>query len=87
MRWTETSRVGALRTDDIFDDTMIVMCRGVSSYAFSMDADQTVTSVDPVGGPRLFIGKTLEHKGHAWTIKSILFHYKNKSSAVFVLGI
>jgi hypothetical protein len=87
MRWTDTSRFGSLRSYDVYDDTLTVMCRGVSSYSFSIDADQHVISVDPVGGPRLFVGKTLEHGGYTWTIKSIMFHYKKKSTAVFVFGV
>jgi hypothetical protein len=87
IRWTDTSRFGSLRSYAVYDDTLTVMCHGVSSYSFSTGADQHVISVDPVGGPRLFIGKTLEHKGHAWTIKSILFHYKKNSVAVFVFGV
>ena len=38
---------GPARTYEIFNDTLTVMCYGVSSYAFSLDAEQNVTSLDP----------------------------------------
>ena len=87
MRWTSTCRFGALRTYKIYDDTLTVMCHDVSSYAFSIDAEQNVTSVDPTGGPRFFVGQSVEHKGRKWTIQSVLYHYKDKSTAVFVFRV
>ena len=101
MRWK--SRDGPVRTYEIFNDTLTVMCYGVSSYAFSLDAEQNVTSVDPclkgksrsasmmgsdpTGGPRFFLGQRVRHKEYEWTIQSIMYHYKKDSTAVFVFGI
>jgi hypothetical protein len=85
MRWK--SRDGPVRTYEIFNDTLTVMCYGVSSYAFSLDAEQNTISVDPTGGPRFFIGQRVTHKEHEWTIQSIMYHYKKDSTAVFVFGI
>lgn len=99
MRWK--SRDGPVRTYEIFNDTLTVMCYGVSSYAFSLDAEQNVTSVDPClkgksrsasmmgsdPSPRFFIGQRVRHKEYEWTIQSIMYHYKKDSTAVFVFGI
>lgn len=103
MRWASTSRFGALRTYNIYDDTLTVMCHNVSSYAFSIDAEQNVTCVDPclkgkywsasmmrnnpAGGPLLYVGQRVAHKGRDWTIRSVLYHYKDKTTAVFMFAL
>ena len=79
------------------------MCYDSPSYSFSMDAEQNVTSCDPclkgksrsasmmrsdpTGGPLLFVGQHVTHKGYEWTIQSVMYHYKKDSTTVFVFGI
>jgi hypothetical protein len=87
MRWNNRSRFGTARTYEIFNNTLTVMCYDSPSYSFSLDAEQNVTSVDPTGGPRFFIGQRVTHKGYEWTIQSVMYHYKKDSTAVFVFGI
>lgn len=87
MRWADTSRFGAFRTYKIFDDTLTVICHDVSSYSLSTDVEQCVISVYPTGGPRFYVGQCVEHGGYTWTIHSIMFHYRNKSTAVFVFAV
>ena len=87
IEWTDTSRLGTLRSYKVYEDAIKVMCYDVSSYDFSTDEDQNTTSVDPTGGPNFFVGQVLEHDGSKWTIKSIMNHHKTNSTAVFVFGI
>ena len=87
MRWNNRSRFGAVRTYEIFNNTLTVMCYDSPSYSFSMDAEQNVTSLDPTGGPRFYIGQHVTHKGYEWTIQSVMYHYKKDSTTVFFFGI
>ena len=87
MRWTSTSRFGALRAYKIYDDTLTVMCHNVSSYALSTDAEQNIVSINPAGGPLLYVGQRVAHKDRDWTIRSVLYHYKDKTTAVFVFAL
>ena len=87
MRWTDLSRFGTSRVYTLFDDILTVICHDISSYEFSIDKEQNVISVDPTGGPSFYVGKCVEHDGNTWTIKSIMFHSKKKSTAVFVFAV
>ena len=87
IEWTDTSRFGTLRTFKAYDDAIKVRCEDVSSYDISNGPDGKAISVDPTGGPRFFVGQVLEHDGYSWTIKSIMNHLMDKSTAVFVFGI
>jgi hypothetical protein len=80
-RWSDMSRLGTLRIYVRKDTTLTILCHGVDSYAFSMDADKNVTSVDPTGGPYLGIGSIIQDK---WVITRIQSHYKKYSIAKFV---
>ena len=86
-QWTDTSRIGTLRTFKVYGDAIKVRCDEVSSYDFSVGPDGKAISVDPTGGPRFFVGQVLEHDGNSWTIKSIMNHLMSKSTAVFVFGV
>ena len=87
IRWTDTSCFGSLRSYAVYDDTLTVLCHDVSSYVISTDVEQCVISVDPIGWPRFYVGQCVEHGGYTWTIQSIMFHYRNKSTAVFVFAV
>ena len=86
-QWTDTSRIGTLRTFKVYGDVIKVRCDEVSSYDFSDGPDGKAISVDPTGGPRFFVGQVLEHGGHVWTIKSIMDHRMDKSTAVYVFSV
>jgi len=87
MRWTTTSRFGTLRKYQVEGNVLMVRCYDITSYAFSTDDDQNVISVDPTGGPMFYVGQRIENGVQAWTIKSVMYHYKNKDQAVFMFGI
>jgi hypothetical protein len=83
-RWSETSRAGTLRIYVVNKSTLTVFCYDITSYAFSLDSDQKVTSVDPDGGPYLSVGSIIRDK---WVITRVQSHRKNKSDAMFVFDI
>ena len=83
-RWSDTSRLGTLRIYVRNDTTLTLICHGVYSYAFSMDDDKNVISVDPTGGPYLGIGSIIQDK---WVITRIKSHHKKHSIAMFVFEI
>ena len=83
-RWSETSRAGTLRIYVVNKSTMTVICHDITSYAFSLDSNQIVTSVDPDGGPYLSVGSLIRDK---WTITRVKSHRKNKSDATFVFEV
>jgi hypothetical protein len=87
MRWSTTNRFGISRNYQLEGDVLMVRCHGVSSYALSTDDDQNVISIDPTGGPMFYVGQRIEHGDYSCTIKSIMYHYKNKSVAVFMFGV
>ena len=80
MKWSETSRHGSLRTYEISDMILTVTCHKVTQYAYSLDNENHVQSVDPDGGPYLSVGSVIGN----WIIEEILSHRKNKSIATFV---
>lgn len=84
MRWSETSRTGTIRIYVVKDDTLTVIGHDVGSYAFSLDSNGKVTSVDPDGGPYLSIGTIVRDK---WVITRVLSHRKNRSIAMFIFEI
>ena len=84
MRWSETSRAGTARIYVVKGSLLTVTCHEITSYAFSLDSDQNVTSVDPDGGPYLSVGSIIQDK---WVITRIQSHRKNKSDAMFVFDI
>ena len=83
-RWSETSRHGTLRIYVVNKSTMTVICHDITSYAFSLDSDKKVTSLDPDGGPYLSVGSIIRDK---WTITRVKSHHKNKSDAMFVFEV
>ena len=84
MRWSETSRAGTIRIYAVKGSLLTVTCHEITSYAFSLDSDKKVTSVDPDGGPYLSVGSIIRDK---WTITRVQSHRKNKSVAMFVFEV
>jgi len=76
-----------LRNYKVEGDVLMVRCHDITSYAFSLDDDQNVISVDPTGGPIFYVGQYIQNGDQSWKIKSIMCHYKNKDQAVFMFGI
>ena len=83
-RWSETSRAGTIRIYTVKDSLLTVICYDITSYAFSLDSNENVTSVDPDGGPYLSVGSIIRNK---WTITRVKSHRKNKLDATFVFEV
>jgi hypothetical protein len=84
MHWSETSRAGTNRIYAVKGSLLTVTCHDITSYAFSLDSNKNVTSVDPDGGPYLSVGTTIQDK---WIITRIQSHHKKKSVAMFVFEV
>jgi hypothetical protein len=87
MFWSTTSQIGTLRNYKIEENVLMVACHDVSSYSISTDDDQNVISLNPEGGPMFYVGQRIENGDHSWTIKRVMYHYKNKSVAMFIFGV
>jgi uncharacterized protein (DUF1330 family) len=89
MKWTDTSRHKSLREYKISKDNtkLMVKCHDVSSYSYYF-TEKEISSVDPVGGPYLAVGKVVKNiHNQKWMIERIISHKKRGDTVIFVFDI
>jgi hypothetical protein len=86
--WNENSRYGAPRHFE-FDgkDQITVTCKDVLYTSFNQGKDGKICSVDPDGGPYLYIGGTIYYMNRKFRILDIASHTNNARSLIAVFRV
>ena len=76
------SRYGEERSFILVNDTeMKIVCNNTMYYSISTNGDKE-TSIDPDGGPYIYIGKIVEINKNDYKITGIIGHNKKKSKTL-----
>ena len=76
------SRYGEERSFILVNDTeMKIVCNNTMYYSISAKGDKE-TSIDPDGGPNIYIGKIVEINKNDYKITGIIGHNKTKSKTL-----
>jgi hypothetical protein len=87
IEWINTSRLNTIRSYNLSNDKLTVICHEVSSYSFSFDEENNVVSLDPNGGPYFKIRDIVSYQNNKWIIQQIVSHIKKNNYAVFVFTV